>query len=156
MLPDDVIDLLEPSGEGPLLVITAGNLLRSDDGLGPAVAARVLQPREGIEIFDAGEHPETAVEKAASVHPASVVIIDAADFGGAPGEARIIPAEAVPAHTLTTHTFPLPAVAALIEQDTGAAVRFIGVQPVSVAFGEGLSPEVDDTVEEICLRLGED
>ncbi|TAN40957.1 MAG: hydrogenase 3 maturation endopeptidase HyCI [Nitrospirae bacterium] len=135
-------DLFEPVPGGVTLVITVGNGLRSDDGAGPYIAAKAAEPHPGVALLDAGDKPENVLDKAVSFKPARTIIIDAADFGGQPGDIRLLPEDAIPSNTLTTHTFPLPVVAKMIAEDTGSEIFFIGIQPKSMAFGEGLSDEV--------------
>ena len=120
MLTADVIELLKPESNGPLLVITVGNRLRSDDGVAPYIAEHAKRPKNGIIILDAGERPEDIVGKAIEVRPGRVVIIDAADFGGEPGEVRAIPEEFIPENPISTHRFPLRIISRLVTEDTGA------------------------------------
>ena len=149
MLTADVIELLKPESKGPLLVITVGNLLRSDDGVGSYIAEHAKRPKKGIIILNAGERPEDILWKAIEVRPGRVVIIDAADFGGEPGEVRVIPEEFIPENPISTHRFPLRIISRLLTEDTGARVDFICIQPKSVGFGEGLSGRVISSAEEI-------
>ena len=153
MLTADVTELLKPASSGTLLVITVGNLLRSDDGVGPYIAAQAKRPKNGIIILDAGERPEDIVGKAIEVRPGRVVIIDAADFGGEPGEVRAIPEEFMPENPISTHRFPLRVISWLLAEDAGAKVDFICIQPESVGFGEGLSDTVRSSAEEIVMML---
>ncbi len=153
MLTADVIELLKPESSGTLLVITVGNLLRSDDGVGPYIAAQAKKPKNGIIILDAGERPEDILWKAIEVRPERVVIIDAADFGGEPGEVRVIPEEFMSENPISTHRFPLRVISRLVTEDTGARVDFICIQPESVGFGEGLSDTVRSSAEEIVTML---
>lgn len=153
MLTADVIELLKPKSSGTLLVITVGNLLRSDDGVGPYIAEQAKRPKNGIIILDAGERPEDIVGKAIEVRPERVVIIDAADFTGEPGEVRAIPEEFIPENPISTHRFPLRVISGLVTEDTGARVDFICIQPESVGFGEALSDTVRSSAEEIVMML---
>ena len=153
MLTADVIELLKPESSDPLLVITVGNRLRSDDGVAPYIAEHAKRPKNGIIILDAGERPEDVLWKAIEVRPGSVVIIDAADFGGEPGEVRAIPEEFIPENPISTHRFPLRIISRLVTEDTGARVDFICLQPESVGFGEGLSDRVRLAAEEIVILL---
>jgi hydrogenase 3 maturation protease len=149
-LTDDVLKAFS-AFPGKTLFVTVGNSLRSDDGIGPFIAARL----EGCAVIDAGVKPENIIEDATALKPTRIVIIDAADFGGEPGEAKIISREHIPETTLSTHTIPLPVVTALLEEDTGAEIIFIGIQPKSVEMGEGLSPEVEKTALEIINAIKE-
>lgn len=149
----DVIELLKPESSGTLLVITVGNLLRFDDGVGPYIAEKANRPKTGIIILDAGERPEDIVWKAIEVGPGRVVVIDAADFAGEPGEVCAIPEELLPENPISTHRFPLRVISRLVTEDTGARVDFICIQPERVGFGKGLSDTVRSSAEEIVTML---
>jgi hydrogenase 3 maturation protease len=89
------------------------------------------------------------VDEAIGLAPKYIVVIDAADFGGAPGEVRVIEESAIPRTTLSTHMIPLNVVTGIISEQTGAKVAFIGIQVKSAALGEGLSPEVRAAAEQL-------
>ena len=129
-----------------------GNSLRRDDGAGPFLAS-MLKSSGNLTVIDAGSTPENHIDGIIAINPRRVLFIDAADFGGAPGEARLIPIEAIPATTLSTHGFPLSAVCELIRQSIPAEIRFIGIQAKDCGFGERLSEEVRKMVEEIAGAL---
>lgn len=148
MLTAEITTLFN-SDSGITLVITVGNLLRSDDGVGPYIAGAISSPKREIIVLDAGDRPENILDRAVEVKPAKTIIVDAADFGGVPGELRIIPEYSIPDNPLSAHSFPLRIVARLLAEDTGSEVFFLGIQPETMAFGEGLSPKVKRAAEEI-------
>ncbi len=133
----------------PFLIVTVGNSLRSDDGVGPYISSKLTELPRGFHLLDAGDRPENIVTDAVDIRPARTVIIDAADFGGFPGEARFIPDSAIPQTPLSTHSFPLPVITSILRQDTGSEVRFLGIQAKSLGFGEVISPEVLASADEI-------
>lgn len=145
---DDIVNLFH-GGPRPILIIAVGNTIRSDDGAGPYIASRLSPEPDGFVIVNAGEKPESAVDKASRIKPAKIVIIDAADFGGRPGEARIIPVDSIPCDTLSTHRFPLGVIARILEDDTGSKVFFLGIQPQSVSLGETISLPVRKTADKL-------
>ncbi|NQU17859.1 MAG: hydrogenase 3 maturation endopeptidase HyCI [Candidatus Saganbacteria bacterium] len=129
-----------------------GNTLRHDDGVAPLIAERISKSKiqnPKIKVLNVGEKPENAIDEAVRIKPAKTIIIDAADFGGVVGEARIIDRKNIPETTMSTHTFPLPIIAKMIEDDAKSPVYFIGIQPGNLQLGEGLSPEVLNTAKEI-------
>ncbi len=132
--------------QGATLYVTLGNPLRSDDGVGPYIAGRA-DGIPGILIRDAGERPERAFDWAMELRPATLVFIDAADFGGAPGEIRDLPVENLEKTTFSTHRLPLPAIMDWISHETGAACRCIGIQLGSAALGEGLTLPVQRSAD---------
>ena len=148
--------------------MTVGNSFRSDDGVGPFIAdrlaawedARELRESEGSEMaidwINAGQNPENIIDEAIARNPDRLVVIDAADFGGEPGEARIIPSELIPESTMSTHMIPLNVITQLIADETGSETVFLGIQAVSFSLGEGLSQRVQETGERIVDFLTQD
>jgi hydrogenase 3 maturation protease len=137
----------------PLLIITIGNSLRGDDGVGPYIASKLKNLPKGFILLDAGDRPEDIITGAVDCRPARTIIIDAADFGGIPGEARFIPDNAIPQTPLSTHSFPLPVITSILRQDTGSEVRFLGIQAEFLGFGEVISPEVLAAADEIIALI---
>lgn len=151
LLTDDITAALEPPGDNRL-IITAGNSFRRDDGVGPFIAEKLKQA--GLtSVIDAGYTPENIVDEVIDLKPDNIVFIDAADFSGAPGQARIIAEEHLVETTLSTHMIPLSVVSALIAASIKTAITFIGIQPADLSFGEGLTPAVQTTADEIIAKL---
>ncbi len=145
-LTGDVLAVLN-SGSGTSLFLTVGNLFRSDDGVGPYLASRLAGLP--VRVVDAGHTPENIIDQVIGLKPSRIIILDAADFGGRTGEVRVIPEEAIPETTLSTHMVPMNVVSRLIKDDTGAEIVFLGIQPENVSLGEGLTPEVQEAAEQI-------
>jgi len=154
MLTAEIRDLFTPSKKGPLLVITIGNSFRSDDGVGLYIARKINTCKKNVIILDAGNKPESIIDKVIQTKPGKVIIIDAANFGGMAGEIRLIEKNDIADTSLSTHSFPLNIIARIIEEDTGADVSFLGIQPKSVQLTEGLSKPVKRAAEKIisCIR----
>src|SRR5665648_338253 len=126
MLTAELKVIFTPSAKGKLLVVTVGNTLRRDDGVGIYIAKQIKKCKENIIILNADSKPENIIHKAVQIKPQKVVIIDAADFGGRAGEIRLIKKADIPNTSLSTHSFSLNITAGIIEEDTGADVFFFG------------------------------
>lgn len=147
LLTAELRGTLRPDSQNHL-VITAGNTFRSDDGAGPYIASQ-LKENQSVRVIDAGYTPENIVDEAIALQPKTVVFIDAANFGGRPGDIRVIPEESIPETTLSTHQIPLNVISKLIASSTGASISFVGIQAAKVSLGEGLSEEVKQSADEI-------
>jgi hydrogenase 3 maturation protease len=129
------------------LVLGIGNRMRGDDGVGSRVAEELSQ--QGVAALDCGEMPDNYVGKVWELQPEELVVVDACDFGGEPGEIRIFEdgdLERVANAPLSTHQVPLPMLIGLIRMRQGVArrVRLVGIQPVRVEyFQEHMSREVE-------------
>jgi len=154
MLDKQVRKILSPGKDGKTLIITVGNTLRQDDGVGPYIAGCLTGrlPPEVI-LVNAGDRPENAIETAIMCRPVKTVIIDAALFGAASGKVMVIREDEIPTVTLSTHVFPIPIISKLIAEDTGSDVFFVGIQARDVAFGEGISRQVKKAADEIVKYL---
>ncbi len=143
-----VAEALLPQRGRSTLYVTVGNPLRSDDGVGPYIA-REASGLPGLLLRDAGDRPERALDWALEERPDRVVFIDAADFGGLPGEVRLLPATCLEASTFSTHRLPLPAIMDWISQETGAECLCVGIQLGSAALGESLTAPVQGAAERL-------
>lgn len=150
MLTADLKNVLQTTD----LIVTVGNELRSDDAVGPYIFEKCQMSNIKCPIINAGNKPENIIEEAVAKKPKKIVIIDAADFGGKPGEARMISNEHIPETTLSTHAFPLKVIAKIIEDNANVQIDFLGIQPKDVGLGEGLSSEIKQTADEIIKILG--
>ena len=153
MLTAELKDILTPSEKGKLLVITVGNSLRSDDGVGIYIAKQIKKCQKNIIILNADSKPEKIIDQAVQLKPQKVIIIDGADFGGRAGEIRLIKKADIPNTSLSTHSFSLNIIARIIEEDTGAEVFFLGIQPRSIRLGEELSKSVRKAAQKIISCL---
>ena len=154
MLTAELKDLLTFSRKSPLLVIAIGNSYRSDDGVGPYIAQKINKCKKNLTVLNAEDQPENIIDEATQLTPGKIVIIDAADFGGIPGEIRLIEKKDIPDTSLSTHSFSPKIIAAIIEEGTGVDVHFLGIQPESIQLREGLSEPVKKAAKRIISCLG--
>ena len=150
MLTADVADVLTPPNDGLLVIIAVGNPLRGDDGVGPYISSKIKAQNTNeaqnynTKIINAEERPENIIDEVVALNPSRVIIIDSANFGGIPGEARIISEDEISDVVLSTHMFPLRAISKIIEEDTGAKV-----QQKTIEIGSKMSNEVVKIADEI-------
>ncbi len=133
-------------------IICVGNTLRADDGVGPYLAEH-LATDTNLMIINAGTVPENHLDEVVRFKPDLVIIFDAADFRGTPGEVRIVNEKTVPVATLSTHNIPMSVIYHLLQQDTEAPVIFVGIQPKSLDMQEGLSIEVKAAADDILIYI---
>ena len=126
--------------------------MRSDDGVGSYIFSKVISSKF-LKVVNAGYTPENIIDKVTELSPKRIIIIDAADFGGFPGEVRVIDSEHIPEASLSTHAVSLKVIAKILFEDTRADIIFIGIQPKNVALGEELSPEVSASADGIINYL---
>lgn len=144
-----------------VLVMGVGNEVRSDDGVGPAVA-RALRGRAGAtcRVLEHTGEPAGLLEAWQGAH--TVILVDATAGGGAPGTVRRfevgaedIPREAFPC---STHGFGMAEAIALARALGRLPRRLIiyGVEGRSFEPGGALSPPVRRAVPRVVRRLLEE
>jgi len=156
-----------PSDKKNLLIVGIGNSLKSDDGAGPELIKRlrgvILSPAKSginsaknlknIELLDTGSAPENYTKKIKDFKPETIVFIDAVEMKEQPGTVKIIEEEKITASFFTTHNIPLNLFLDYIKKETKAEIIFIGIQPKSTKFSEGLSEPVKRAVETLVEEL---
>lgn len=151
-----------PNRKGKTLILGVGNTLCRDDGLG-IVAVEMLKERElpsyiTIEPIDT---PGWGLPNWLDGW-SSVVIIDAVQMGKKPGEWRRFSPEEVKMiyedDILSLHQPGLAAGLALADalNILPKKMIFYGVEPVSTDYGEGLSPEVVETLPNLINHIVND
>lgn len=149
MLTANIKQVLNPKDNIKTLVITVGNELRNDDAVGCYIASKFATNNDNLKLLDAKNNPENIIDNAVSQNPKKVVIIDAANYGGSVGEAKLLPIDQIDNSVLSTHTFPLSLIGKIIKDDCGAMVYYLGIQIKSIELGDKISEEVKNTADEI-------
>jgi hydrogenase 3 maturation protease len=135
-------------------VVGVGNVLRADDGAGPLVV-EALRGRFALPAVDASEVPENYGGWVVRQNLEAAVYIDAVDFGGAPGEVRVIPLPDLLRSASSTHRLSLHYVIEYLENEWDGDAILIGIQPKSLLLGGSASGEVRAGVAALAAALAE-
>jgi hydrogenase 3 maturation protease len=126
---------------GKVVVLGIGNTLRSDDGIGSILASRIKDKVTHI-VYDASSSPENYLGKIIRDSPDNIIIVDAVDFGGKPGEFQEIDGEKARTTSLfSTHNASIAMAINYLQNNISADIIILMIQPKSLAFGDSLSPE---------------
>ncbi|MGD9021486.1 MAG: hydrogenase maturation protease [Lysobacterales bacterium] len=139
---------------GKVCVMGIGNRHWHDDGIGSYVA-EALDACPGLDVVDAGFVPENHLEEVAQRHPDCILMVDATDFGGEPGQARLIFPDKVAYSGVSTHAGSLRMLAEYMRERTQAPVALLAIQPDDTSAGESLSPAVAETFRDLMENLPE-
>jgi len=141
-----MLDHLKLHLQGKVVILGIGNTLRSDDGAGSILASRI-KGKVPFIVFDAGESPENYLEKVIKEKPDNIVIIDAVDFGGKPGEFRVLETQDLKTTNLfSTHNASISLTINYLQSNLKVDIIILIIQPESISFGDKLSREVTGTV----------
>ncbi|MFA4888126.1 MAG: hydrogenase 3 maturation endopeptidase HyCI [Candidatus Omnitrophota bacterium] len=135
--------------KGKVVILGIGNTLRNDDGLGSILAKR-LKNKVPYIVYDSGANPENYLGKIIRDKPDNIVIIDAVDFGGKPGEFKVLEGQDIETvNFFSTHDASISLAINYLQSSFKVDIIILSIQPKSVDFGEEISPEVLKTITEL-------
>jgi len=120
--------------------------MRGDDGAGALLAKR-FSSRIGPLCIDAGTVPENFLEKIVRTQAGTVLIVDAVDFNGTPGELRVFETNDIAAGAISTHSLSLQMAGDYLKTRISARVLLLGIQPATTALGAEITPAVDAAID---------
>ena len=130
--------------KGRVAIMGVGNIMRGDDGLGPAFIGLLKDKNVNAALFDCGTVPENYIFPILRSACDTLVVVDAADIGLAAGEPVVLGLEDISAVSFSTHN-PSPRlfVDLLRTGNPDLNVCVVPVQPKQTTLGAPLSPEVE-------------
>ena len=153
VLADGLLDYFG-DGERRIVLVGVGNPMRADDGVGPKII-ELLQERhlENVLLINAETMPEAFTGKVEKYKPTHVMLIDAANFRGQVGEARLITGAQIGGQALSTHSLPLTLFISYIEKSMDVPVILLGIQPKTIDFDMRMSREIKDAAVSVADTL---
>lgn len=131
-------------GERRVVLVGVGNPIRGDDAVGPRVIELLeAKPLEAVLLLNTESVPEAFTGKVEEFKPTHVLMIDAANFKGVPGETKLISGAQIGGQAISTHNLPLNIFISYIEKSLGVSVLLLGIQPLSIGLGEPMSEPVE-------------
>jgi hydrogenase 3 maturation protease len=141
-----MLEHLKSHLKGKVTILGIGNTLRSDDGVGSLLANRIKDKVPYI-VYDAGPNPENYLGKIIKDGPDNIVIIDAVDFSGNPGEFKVLEGEDLKTVNLfSTHNASIELTINYLQSQIKVDIIILIIQPKTIAFGDKISPEVSETL----------
>ncbi|MFX1367422.1 MAG: hydrogenase maturation protease [Promethearchaeota archaeon] len=140
-------------GAKKVAILGIGNDLRTDDGLGLHVINGLTTRHPDILIENVGSVPEAFAHSLGEFGAERIIMIDAADMQKPAGHIELVTKDRIGGITLSTHRMPLSILMQYLEQQTEGHTILLAVQPLSILFGEGLTPEIQNVVEKIISTI---
>ena len=141
--------------KGKVVIVGIGNILRGDDGFGPALIGR-LKGKVKAVCLDAGSAPENYTGKIVKEKPDTILIVDALHLGLSPGDYEILKKDEIAKSGLSTHDISPNMFIEYLEDQTKADIYMLGVQPKNLSFGEEMSDSLKNTLVEITDLIKEE
>jgi len=139
------------SGAKKIVVAGIGNPIRMDDYVG----VKIVQDLHGkvsnnVLLIECETVPENFLQQIVNFNPSHVLLIDAAVLGLKPGESRLInPGQLKNFPAYTTHMLPLRIFCEYLAKTTKAKIALLLIEPKKTDFGEGLTPEIEASAQNI-------
>ncbi len=141
-----------------ILVAGVGNILRADDGFGPAVAARLTEMPDGVEVIETGIGGIALLQEILGGCD-GLVLIDAVDREAPPGTVFVIEPEVDAAEHVADIHLANPRRVLMMAKAMGALpkrVVIVGCQPAQVdELRQALSPSVQGAVAVAAAKVKE-
>ena len=145
---DELFGKLDGLGGKKTVIVCIGNVLKGDDGAGPAVFEQ-LKGRVCAELIDAGTVPENYIQAIIKKSPQNLIIIDAVHFAAPAGTINIFRPEQLANLVVSTHTLSPHLFIDIICRSITVDIYFIGIQPAQTQFNEPISQEVQKAVRRL-------
>jgi hydrogenase 3 maturation protease len=150
------------------LVLGIGNTLKGDDGIGIYIAEKLNKYAKGIRAkskqaqsavtgrevvaISCGTTPENYTSIIRKGKPDTLILVDAADMGLAPGSYRIIPPEKIEIVHFSTHNMSLSFLISYLRESCGE-ITLIGIQPDRMDVGTALSKVVQKSGDQVASLI---
>jgi hydrogenase maturation protease len=142
-------------------IIGIGSPLRQDDGIGIVLLEKLIERKnellQDVEFIDGGTGGMNILHLLARFD--LVILIDAVDFGGKPGESRLFTLEDVQSNkilvNISTHEPDILKVVHLSKDlnEQPDELFIFGVQPKNTSAGTDLSLELNNAVKSLATKL---
>jgi len=143
------------TGAERVVVAGIGNPFRRDDFVGVKIV-RNLQNKVSKHVFliEAETIPESFMQQIIDFKPTHILLVDAAIINKEAGIAQLAETKQLMRTTsISTHTLPLRIFCDYLTQTTGAEIALLVIQPQDTSFGEGLTPKLKQTANNLAATL---
>ncbi|MBN2203011.1 MAG: hydrogenase maturation protease, partial [Candidatus Aenigmarchaeota archaeon] len=127
--------------------LSMGNSMKKDDDIGNIVIGML---KSDAKKMRGDTNPENFIGKISGFD--NIILLDAVQFEGNVGEVKAFKLEEVEDRLTSTHSMPI---ALLKKFYPEAKITVIGIRPKSVDFGEGISDELEEKMDNIVKKVDE-
>src|SRR5512136_868622 len=127
------------------VILGVGNPLHGDDAIGPSLVD-ILHGRVDATLIYGGEVPENYISSIRAARPEVVLIVVALELGAEAGSIAVLDADRLRAIENFTRNPGLAFLAVMIQDETGAEVILVGVQPKATGFASQMSTPVEQSL----------
>ena len=149
-----LINRLSKYSNDKIVFVGLGNDLRGDDLAGlvfiDTLKTKIVFSKSKFII--AGKNPENYLHEILESNPDVVVFIDAADWGGEPGEISLLEPDSLANIDFSTHAYSIKLVEQFLLLNRQMDFVYIGIQPKTTDFGKVMSLKVNHAITEFFIE----
>jgi hydrogenase 3 maturation protease len=133
-----------------IVFVGLGNEVRGDDlaGLVFIDALKTKTVFNKSKFITAGKNPENYLQEILISNPEVVVFIDAADWGGEPGDISFLDSDSIAGGDFSTHAYSIKLIEEFLLLNRRIDIVYIGIQTKSTNFRKGMSLQVYYSIKE--------
>ena len=149
-----LINRLSKYRNDKIVFVGLGNELRGDD-LAGLVFIDTLKTKTVFnksKFIIAGKNPENYLQEILGSNPEAVVFIDAADWGGEPGDISFLEADSIASGDFSTHAYSIKLLEQFLSLNRQMDFVYIGIQPKNTDFGKEITLEVNHAIKEFFIE----
>lgn len=146
--PEAMQNIFSNIFEGKTVIVGIGNIMKGDDGFGPALIKR-LDGKIKAVCIDAGSAPENYTGAISKQNPDTILLVDAVHLDLAPGQYEILKPQDILKSGFTTHDISPRMFIEYLESQTKARIFLLGIQPQNISLGDEMSDNVKKALAEI-------
>jgi hydrogenase 3 maturation protease len=141
---------------GKIVILGIGNEIKGDDGMGPIIAWKLndlFEENDDVIVFDGGTVPENYTSLIRNEEPTHIILVDAVEMKKEPGYIRVVQKDEIAKYNISTHAMPISFLIKFMEATIGAQIILVGMQPKNMELAEGISPEVEKSIDIVVNTL---
>jgi hydrogenase 3 maturation protease len=133
-----------------IVFVGLGNEVRGDDlaGLVFIDALKTKTVFNKSKFITAGKNPENYLQEILISSPEVVAFIDAADWGGEPGDISFLDPDSIANGDFSTHAYSIKLIEEFLLLNRRIDIVYIGIQTKSTTFRKGMSLQVYHSIKE--------
>jgi hydrogenase 3 maturation protease len=143
------------SGAQKVVVAGIGNPFRRDDFVGVEIV-RKLKNRvsKSVYLIEGETLPESFLDPMTKFQPTHILLVDAGMLNLNSGSSRLVePNQLIKRASISTHMLPLRIFCDYLKETIAAKLSLLVIQPQDTSFGEGLTPKLKQTANNLAATL---
>ncbi len=139
---------LEKILKGKVVILGIGNPFKGDDAVGIAFVDKI-ENLNNFDCINTGLFPENYTGEIISKKPDTLLIVDAVNINGNPGDVALLQPEQLNDKNFDSHRTSISLFVKYLKNFIDDNIYILGIQPKIISFGNQLSEEVKESINNL-------